>query len=209
VSTASVACGVLGVGGNKGAVAVGFTLHRRKFAVVCSHFAAHQVRAYCVRSHAALFMSKALLLDRLLLYKMLTLRLFACLDVPASLGPSSETTHHPVNRMLQAGTEARNANYAHIAGSLSFSKRQWLEVESLLPRNASPLKVAKGQAAVAARADSSEDLTHPADHSGSEQGGDEEAEEEFQVRSTHEHWPIPRTLTAPAQVTSRHCIELR
>ena len=45
VSTASVACGVLGVGGNKGAVAVGFTLHRRKFAVVCSHFAAHQVRA--------------------------------------------------------------------------------------------------------------------------------------------------------------------
>jgi hypothetical protein len=42
VSTASVACGVLGVGGNKGAVAVGFTLHRRKFAVVCSHFAAHQ-----------------------------------------------------------------------------------------------------------------------------------------------------------------------
>ena len=43
VATASVACGVLGVGGNKGAVAVEFTLHRRKVAVVCSHFAAHQV----------------------------------------------------------------------------------------------------------------------------------------------------------------------
>ena len=43
VTTASVACGVLGVGGNKGAVAVEFTVHRRKIAVVCSHFAAHQV----------------------------------------------------------------------------------------------------------------------------------------------------------------------
>jgi len=42
IATASVACGVLGVGGNKGAVAVEFTLHRRKIAVVCSHFAAHQ-----------------------------------------------------------------------------------------------------------------------------------------------------------------------
>ena len=46
VSTASVACGVLGVGGNKGAVALSFTLYRRKLAVVCSHFAAHQVRAH-------------------------------------------------------------------------------------------------------------------------------------------------------------------
>lgn len=44
VTTASVACGVLGVGGNKGAVAVEFSVHRRKIAVVCSHFAAHQVR---------------------------------------------------------------------------------------------------------------------------------------------------------------------
>jgi phosphatidylinositol-bisphosphatase len=43
VTTASVACGVLGVGGNKGAVAVEFSVHRRKVAVVCSHFAAHQV----------------------------------------------------------------------------------------------------------------------------------------------------------------------
>jgi hypothetical protein len=43
VNTASVACGVLGVGGNKGAVAVSFTLFRRKVAVICSHFAAHQV----------------------------------------------------------------------------------------------------------------------------------------------------------------------
>ncbi len=38
-----MACGVLGVGGNKGAVAVEFSVHRRKVAVVCSHFAAHQV----------------------------------------------------------------------------------------------------------------------------------------------------------------------
>ena len=45
VSTASIACGVLGVGGNKGAVAVSFSLHRRRIAFVCSHFAAHQVRA--------------------------------------------------------------------------------------------------------------------------------------------------------------------
>lgn len=42
VSTASVATGVLGVGGNKGAVAIGFTLHRRRLAFLASHFAAHQ-----------------------------------------------------------------------------------------------------------------------------------------------------------------------
>ena len=41
--TASVACGVLGVGGNKGATAVAFSLWRRQVACVCSHFAAHQV----------------------------------------------------------------------------------------------------------------------------------------------------------------------
>ena len=46
VSTASVATGVLGVGGNKGAVAVSFTLCRRRIACVCSHFAAHQVMLY-------------------------------------------------------------------------------------------------------------------------------------------------------------------
>ena len=44
VSTASVACGVLGVGGNKGGVAVSFTLYRRRLCCVCSHFAAHQVK---------------------------------------------------------------------------------------------------------------------------------------------------------------------
>ena len=44
VSTASVATGVLGVGGNKGAVAIGFTLHRRRLAFLASHFAAHQVQ---------------------------------------------------------------------------------------------------------------------------------------------------------------------
>lgn len=43
VATGSVACGVLGVGGNKGAVAVEFSVHRHKVAVLCSHFAAHQV----------------------------------------------------------------------------------------------------------------------------------------------------------------------
>ena len=43
VSTASVACGVLGMGGNKGAVGVSFSLFRRRIAFVCSHFAAHQV----------------------------------------------------------------------------------------------------------------------------------------------------------------------
>lgn len=42
MSSASVATGVLGVGGNKGAVALGFTLHRRRLAFVCSHFAPHQ-----------------------------------------------------------------------------------------------------------------------------------------------------------------------
>ncbi|CAL5226967.1 g9852 [Coccomyxa viridis] len=42
VSTASIACGVLGMGGNKGAVAVSFSLYRRRIAFVCSHFAAHQ-----------------------------------------------------------------------------------------------------------------------------------------------------------------------
>eukprot|EP00882_Tetradesmus_deserticola_P033897 GHRQ01038759.1.p2 GENE.GHRQ01038759.1~~GHRQ01038759.1.p2 ORF type:complete len:138 (+),score=36.48 GHRQ01038759.1:427-840(+) len=44
VATASVACGVLGYGGNKGAVAVTFSLFRRRVVVVSSHFAAHQVR---------------------------------------------------------------------------------------------------------------------------------------------------------------------
>lgn len=42
MATASVACGVLGVGGNKGAVAVEFSLFRHKVALLCSHFAAHQ-----------------------------------------------------------------------------------------------------------------------------------------------------------------------
>lgn len=42
VNTASVACGVMGVGGNKGAVAASMTLYRRRAVFVCSHFAAHQ-----------------------------------------------------------------------------------------------------------------------------------------------------------------------
>jgi hypothetical protein len=42
VTTASVGCGVMGVGGNKGGVAVSFSLFRRRIIVVCSHFAAHQ-----------------------------------------------------------------------------------------------------------------------------------------------------------------------
>uniref|UniRef100_A0A061RPG9 Phosphatidylinositol-bisphosphatase n=1 Tax=Tetraselmis sp. GSL018 TaxID=582737 RepID=A0A061RPG9_9CHLO len=42
VSTDSIGCGVLGVGGNKGAVAVGFSVFRNYVAVVNSHFAAHQ-----------------------------------------------------------------------------------------------------------------------------------------------------------------------
>ncbi len=50
VSTASIACGVLGVGGNKGAVAVSFSLYRRRIAFVCSHFAAHQVMEFCLHS---------------------------------------------------------------------------------------------------------------------------------------------------------------
>uniref|UniRef100_A0A7S0S3D7 Inositol polyphosphate-related phosphatase domain-containing protein n=1 Tax=Chlamydomonas leiostraca TaxID=1034604 RepID=A0A7S0S3D7_9CHLO len=44
VATASVACGVLGVGGNKGCVAVSMTLFRRRFVFIASHFAAHQER---------------------------------------------------------------------------------------------------------------------------------------------------------------------
>eukprot|EP00889_Picochlorum_renovo_P000771 jgi/Picre1/27801/NNA_000765.t1 len=42
VHTSAVACGILGVGGNKGAVAVQLTLFRHHFAFICSHFAAHQ-----------------------------------------------------------------------------------------------------------------------------------------------------------------------
>ncbi|KAF6261315.1 hypothetical protein COO60DRAFT_1636898 [Scenedesmus sp. NREL 46B-D3] len=42
VATASVACGVMGYGGNKGAVAVTFSLFRRRIVIVSSHFAAHQ-----------------------------------------------------------------------------------------------------------------------------------------------------------------------
>lgn len=42
VCTSSVACGILGVGGNKGAVGVQLTLFRHRFAFICSHFAAHQ-----------------------------------------------------------------------------------------------------------------------------------------------------------------------
>lgn len=43
VCTASVACGVMGYGGNKGAAAVSFSLFRRRLVLVSSHFAAHQV----------------------------------------------------------------------------------------------------------------------------------------------------------------------
>ena len=193
VSTASVACGVLGVGGNKGAVAVGFTLHRRKFAVVCSHFAAHQARALlacstcCLRNATVLLIASAEPLLQRLTQKHPVGASHAC---AATLVLTSRPRPVPCSDRccactLQAAWEARNANYAHIAGSLSFSKRQWLAVEGEAPRNASPLKVAKGQAAVAARADSAEDLTHPADHSGSDQGDDEDAEEEFQVSQRH------------------------
>ena len=42
VKTTAVACGILGVGGNKGAVAVHLSLHRHRMVFVCSHFAAHQ-----------------------------------------------------------------------------------------------------------------------------------------------------------------------
>lgn len=42
IHTASVACGILGVGGNKGAVAVHLSLYRHRFVFICSHFAAHQ-----------------------------------------------------------------------------------------------------------------------------------------------------------------------
>eukprot|EP00890_Picochlorum_soloecismus_P001963 jgi/Picsp_1/2768/NSC_00996-R1_type i inositol- -trisphosphate 5-phosphatase 12-like len=42
IHTSSVACGILGVGGNKGAVGVQLTLYRHRFAFICSHFAAHQ-----------------------------------------------------------------------------------------------------------------------------------------------------------------------
>jgi hypothetical protein len=54
VSTASVATGVLGVGGNKGAVAIGFTLHRRRLAFLASHFAAHQARPCSSTVHLSL-----------------------------------------------------------------------------------------------------------------------------------------------------------
>lgn len=50
-ATSVVACGVGGFGGNKGAVAVGFQLYRRRVLIMNSHFAAHQVRrraACCV-----------------------------------------------------------------------------------------------------------------------------------------------------------------
>ncbi|UPQ98747.1 inositol polyphosphate phosphatase [Chloropicon primus] len=42
VDTCSVARGVMGVGGNKGTVAVSLSIYRRKFLFLCSHFAAHQ-----------------------------------------------------------------------------------------------------------------------------------------------------------------------
>ena len=42
VRTAAVPTGVLGVGGNKGGVAVSCSIHRRRVAAVCSHLAAHQ-----------------------------------------------------------------------------------------------------------------------------------------------------------------------
>lgn len=42
IHTTSVACGILGVGGNKGAVAVHLSLYRHRFVFICSHFAAHQ-----------------------------------------------------------------------------------------------------------------------------------------------------------------------
>lgn len=190
VSTASVACGVLGVGGNKGAVAVGFTLHRRKFAVVCSHFAAHQARFAALLFHlrpmkGPLFVKTCSEVSCCTLQQRSDADCSACASARAT-----DSSHFVAPRpkfisfhALQAAWEARNANYAHIAAQLSFSKRQWLDVDGEAPRNASPLKVAKGQAAVvAARADSADDLSHPAEQSGSDQGEDEDAEDEFQVR---------------------------
>ncbi len=65
VSTASVACGVLGVGGNKGGVAVSFTLYRRRLCCVSSHFAAHQVSIHlslltCSVQHQSRFATSCL-----------------------------------------------------------------------------------------------------------------------------------------------------
>jgi phosphatidylinositol-bisphosphatase len=54
VSTASVACGVMGYGGNKGAAAISFSLFRRRVVLVSSHFAAHQVGGSSPRMTAVL-----------------------------------------------------------------------------------------------------------------------------------------------------------
>lgn len=56
VAASAVACGVMGVGGNKGAVALSFSLMRRRIVVVASHFAAHQVRRWrpgCLRGDSS------------------------------------------------------------------------------------------------------------------------------------------------------------
>ena len=44
VETAATGVGVMGVGANKGAVAIRFEILRRTVCCVCAHFSAHQVR---------------------------------------------------------------------------------------------------------------------------------------------------------------------
>lgn len=46
VASACVACGVMGVAGNKGAVGLSMTIFRRRFIIVAAHLTAHQVW-YC------------------------------------------------------------------------------------------------------------------------------------------------------------------
>lgn len=125
VTTASVACGVLGVGGNKGAVAVEFSVHRRKVAVVCSHFAAHQASQGGVGGvgrHGG-----------------------GCGWVRGPLArPATCHAHSPEPRQSaraelevsvhppppQGAVEARNANYSTICRQLTFIQRPWFEDES-------------------------------------------------------------------------------
>jgi hypothetical protein len=145
VTTASVATGVLGVGGNKGAVAVEFSLHRRKVAVVCSHFAAHQVGAAVVgraRKGAHVthhWPSKGTVAPTEQACTANTQKLVAPVAAPAGLTCSSKLVDTSLYVLmggvlaqpcrvclcLQGAVELRNANYATICRHLTFSRRAW------------------------------------------------------------------------------------
>lgn len=135
-----MACGVLGMGGNKGAVAVSFSLHRRRIAFVCSHFAAHQVSPCCclaclpVPPISDCTLSVALIgaWERLMIPPMRACIWHLCACVcSADLRKVLPARLTGLACWVQNMVEARNANYMTIVRHLSFAKRGAANVDDV------------------------------------------------------------------------------